>query len=314
MIKPSFWSQLGPVLLLGAFLNPTSLLAWTALAGYFTILLWKKGGFYLSITALIAAGIFSGGDPWWRLLLSSSIAVSWLLILLGQLEGDAFFSSCNEEKNGLDEQRIALEKELKMLKHSIAEENRKNIVEKERLNQLNVQAMRELAQSKLYLEVAEKERDTLQAKYSALQTPAVIPQEDEDPQEKMQLEQAQRQYALLREQFDEKSEALDKARKELFRTENELMVMQKAQEEASFEFSDEDRSLLNDLQRLEEECSDLETQVVNLQEFISTLLAPKKRPPVRTRKSAETEQRLPLLIQAKIDQSSLSDSDRSIIS
>jgi hypothetical protein len=337
MIKPSFWNQSGPVLLLGAFLALTlkcapifTPLASTAFAGYLAIQFWKKGGLYFSLATLVAVAIFTSGDPLWRSVFSSSIALSWLLILLGQQEWDAFALAREEEKKSLEENRTALQKELSALKLSIAEENRKNIAEKERTHQLYVQVVRGACQAKLYLDVAEKERDKLHAKCEALlkdnadaqrdleelrskvvpvNITDVIPQEEDDPQEKAELELAQRQYALLREQFDEKTDALDKTRERLFRTENELMAMQRAQEESGFEFSDEDRHLLNDLQRLEEECSDLEAQVVNLQEFISTLLSPKKRTTVRTRKASDSQERLPLLIQAKIDQSSLSDSD-----
>jgi hypothetical protein len=52
------------------------------------------------------------------------------------------------------------------------------------------------------------------------------------------------------------------------------------------------------LKALEEQCSDLETQVQNLQEIITALSSPKKRA-ARTRKMRED---LPDLIQEKIDQ------------
>ena len=48
-------------------------------------------------------------------------------------------------------------------------------------------------------------------------------------------------FALLREQFEEKSEALDKARRDLFATENELLMLQKLYEEKSHEAPEEAR-------------------------------------------------------------------------
>jgi hypothetical protein len=111
-------------------------------------------------------------------------------------------------------------------------------------------------------------------------------------------EQVQRQYSLLKEQFDEKSVALDETCRELFRIEHELLVQQKACEEKALEVPEEDLVLLKDLQIVEEEYRDLEIQVVHLQDFISALLSPKKRI-LRSRKALEDQ--LPLLIQEKID-------------
>jgi chromosome segregation ATPase len=135
----------------------------------------------------------------------------------------------------------------------------------------------------------------------------IIPQEENDPQEKTRLEHVQRQYALLREQFDEKSETLDQARKDLFRVENELLALQKTHQEKALEIPDEDKYLMQDLKRVEEECADLEIQVQALQEFICALLVPKKRT-TRSRKSLEDQERLPFLIQEKIDRTISSDS------
>jgi hypothetical protein len=135
----------------------------------------------------------------------------------------------------------------------------------------------------------------------------VIPQEENDSQERVRLVHVQSQYMLLREQFDEKSEALDLARKDLFRVENALLTLEKIDHEKSLEISDEEKFLLQELKRQDEECVDLEAQVLALQEFISSLLSPKKRT-IRSRKSPESQERLPLLIQEKIDQTISSDS------
>ncbi len=310
------WSHAGSFLLLSAFfiLNTKCApvfapLILIAIAGYAANLIWKKRGFFISLGLLIAASIYSirsGIDPFWSSVFSASIAVSWLLIFLGKQEAD---------------------EAIRELQASLSEEIRENIAERERLNRL-------YAQTKHSLEISEKERGKIKERCETLsqdvcayqrkeaafqhaiedaqaqllksQQTNIIPQEEPDPEEK----ELQHQYSLLREQFEEKSQALDIARKEAFRLENELMALQKTQEEKGVEIGEEELSLMRDLQKLEEERFDLESQVASLQEFISTLLAPKKKT-TRSRKTAENQEGLPLLIQEKIDQTMLSDPSES---
>lgn len=342
--KASIWNQSGSFLLLGAFAILTSKCApfflpllLTAFIGYAANLIWKKRSFYFFLMVLAAVSIYticSGVDSFWTLLLSMSIALSWLLIFLGRQESDAMMLNREEKIKSLEKSRTLLEKQLREVKASLSEENKENIFEKQRLNHLYQQAVLDLTQVKQSLQVSEKEREKLDGKCEVLSqdifacqrkeiafqralddaqsqllklknqqlvvSTSVVSQEEINPQEKIQLEQVQRQLALLREQFDEKSEALDKARKELFQVENELLALQKTQEEVNLETPD-DFQLLNDLKNLEDERSDLEVQISNLQELISVLLSPKKRT-ARTRKPVENHERLPLLIQEKIDQ------------
>ncbi len=121
-----------------------------------------------------------------------------------------------------------------------------------------------------------------------------IKNEDEtletDPEEKFRLEQLQYQFAALRGQFEEKSEALNQARRDLFRVENEFLALQIAEEEKKYEPSPEDAAYLRDLKTLEENCKELELQVTALQDFISALLLPKKR--ANTKKTKELVQEL----------------------
>jgi hypothetical protein len=263
--KPSSWSQSGPIWLLGAFAILLFRLApfyWplllTAFVGYATNHLWKKRSFYLFLVALaiVSMGMVrSGIDPFWTLLLSTSVAFSWLLIFLGRQETEVFILNREEKIHALEKSCRSLEKQLRDAKESLSEGHKVSLV---------------------------------------------------DPQEKMQLEQAQRQYALLREQFDEKSEILDQTRKELFHVENELLALQKACAEKVYEIPEEDFFLIKDLQMLEDERRDLEAQVTNLQDFISVLLGPKQRIS-RHRKAPtlqEDREQLPLLIQERIDQTS----------
>jgi chromosome segregation ATPase len=362
--KPSLWNQAGPFLLLSAFailiFKCASFFSWlllTAIAGYAANLFWKKRGFYLSLMSLAAVSIFtiqSGVDPFWSSLLSTSIALSWLLIFLGKQESEAFILDREEKIKTLKENQRLLEKQLREVKASLSEENKENVAERERFNRLYAQMTLELSQAKHSLEISEKERDKLNERCEILSQDTfaykqkeiafqhsledaqsqllklknqqlveldkenkpvstnIIPQEETDLQEKARVEQVQHQYTLLREQFDEKSEALDQARKELFRVENEFLALQKMHQENALEIFDEDRFLMKDLKRLEEECADLEIQVSALQELVSALLSPKKRT-VRSRESMENQERLPLLIQEKIDQTISSDSTSEMI-
>ena len=81
--------------------------------------------------------------------------------------------------------------------------------------------------------------------------------------------------ALLREQFEEKSDALDQTRKDLFKVENDFLGLQKAWEEKNLEPSEEAIALAEDLKTMEDQCIEMENQVIFLQDFISTLLVPK---------------------------------------
>jgi hypothetical protein len=338
--KTSLWNQSGPLLLLAAFAilvfkcAPFFVpLLLSAFIGYVASLIWKKKGFYFSLMILAAVSFYtiqSGVDPFWSLLLSTSIALSWLLICLGKLESDAIAVSREEKIKILEKNQDILEKQIREAKASLSEENKENILERERLNHLYGQAVLDLSQTKQSLQVSEQEREKVDERCETLSqdifayqrreiafqhalddaqaqllklknqqlavSTNIIPQEEVNPQEKIQLEQVHHQHALLREQFEEKSESLDKARKELFRVENELLALQKAHEEKSFETSEEVLHLTKDLKRLEEECCDLDVQVCGLQEFIFVLIAPKKRT-IRSRKPQENQERLPLLIE-----------------
>lgn len=303
----SFGGQSGPIFLLGAFtllLFKAAPFFWPilaiALTGYAAIRIWKKKGFYFSLSVLAAVVIFmfrSGASPFWTLGLSLSIALSWFLILLGRQEMESFMKERAETIRNLEENSQGLQRQLQNA-------NLQNLSEVSRLKNQTVE-------TRSALNAAEKEREKWKEKYETLFqsheafqhtledvqgqlfllknqqpiAPSIIPQEEDSSEEKLQMEH---KYALLREQFDEKSAALDHARKELFRLENALIVLQKSQEEKSLE--EDSISLAEDLKSLEEQRCDLEEQIAHLQEFISILLAPKKRTPRKSKK----EDSLPL--------------------
>ncbi len=328
--KPSLLSQSGPFFLLAAYavlIDKCAHFFWpllmTAFIGYSASLIWKKRGFYFSLAALLAAAlytIFRGPEPFWSSLLAACTGVSWILIFLGGQEADIFFEKNEKRDMALRERCQGLEEQLRQSLNSLSEENKKNIAEREHLKRLYAEAAKGLSAAQRSLEASEKERDDLSQKCFAYQRKEVafqhalgdaqgqliqlknqekpfIPQEENDPEEQMQLSQMQRQHALLREQFDEKSETLNQTRKDLFHMENAFLALQKALDEKVLGSSEENLGLIKDLKELEEQCSDLEAQVQNLQDIITSLSAPKKRI-ARTRKLRDD---LPDLIQEKID-------------
>lgn len=94
------------------------------------------------------------------------------------------------------------------------------------------------------------------------------------------------QYKQLRSQFDEKSDVLNETRKELFFVENELLTLQKQEEDLAHDENEEQKNLISHLQNLEVECSDLEDQVELLQDIVSSLQEKKK---VSRSKKSKTE-------------------------
>lgn len=347
----SFWSRLGPVLLMGSFaivlLKCASLywpLALTALMGYATTLYWKKRGFYLSLIILAAVSVLlmqTGVRPIWSSLLSISIALSWLLIFLGDQEMESQHLGQEKKIQSLKENCSALEKQLREAKVAISSESKDLIAEKERLAlQLN-DVTAKCNQSYYSLQLADKEREKLADQCEALSqdifvhqrkeiafqhalddaqtqliklknqlaveqpkvlkdtSSSLVSMEEIDPLEKDRLELIQHQYANLREQFDEKSDALDQARKELFKVENELLALRKVSEENAHESFEENFGLIKDLKLMDEECRELEAQIVSLQEFITALLSPKKRTAKKSSNKLE-DQGLPFLLHEKI--------------
>ena len=159
--KTPFWSQLGPVLLLGSFailLLKCAPLYWplalTAFAGFATTLYFKNRGFYLSLFILAAVSIIlvrTGTDVFWPSLLSASIALSWLLIFLGDKELQALQRAQEEKILSLEENCHGLEKRLREAKSAISKDL---IVEKESLNA-------QLKQIQHSLEISDREREKL---------------------------------------------------------------------------------------------------------------------------------------------------------
>jgi len=100
------------------------------------------------------------------------------------------------------------------------------------------------------------------------------------------------QYKQLRIQFDEKSEVLSTARKELFTLENELLVLKSKESDLAHVENEEQIQLISDLQNLDEECTDLQQQVDLLQEIVSSLQEKKKATRSKSSKSSSAMDKL----------------------
>ena len=267
----------GPVLLFGSFAALSVKCApdvWpiaiAAFLGYAVVAIWKKWGLVLALSALIAVAVF--WPSLWMALLATSVACSWLLILLKDTEtADA----------------AKVEKEAIEVKHTLQlrETHASFVAEKQRLRVMVDRSDEELKRANERIEALVHDLEQKSAPVPVIQAEPEVPMEHK--------------YRALEQQFHEKSQQLDIARKDLFRVENELLSLQKEWEEQNYEISAEDLHLVEDLNRAEQECRELENQVALLQDFITTLLSPKKR---ATRKAKAVQEDLPLLLQEKIDQ------------
>lgn len=305
----------------------------TAFLGYAIIRLWKKNGLLLSLVILSSVSIFSfrsNEEHLWISILSGSIALAWLLIYLGGLDTEAFAQRREETIRSLIQERQNLEKQIREIKASLSTEKHKsNMQASESLLALTKAAQLTEAAEREKQTLLEKcntlsknvsirlnnesllqqALDNAQTQISQLHTQladlskfqeaspcqeTVYNQiEESNSEEPLQLKQLQYQLTLLREQFDEKSDALDKARKDLFATENELLVLKKVQEEKKHEAPEEIVAYSRDLKSLELTCIEMENQVHTLQDVISTLLTTKTRIAPKAKARAPTKKTSP---------------------
>jgi hypothetical protein len=326
----SAWSRSGPLLLLAAFaiflfkIAPNSaLLTLTAFLGYGAIRVWKKAGLFLSLAALCALTIttlWSEPNSLWTLSLSLSIALSWFLIYQSGQEAEITQIHQEEAIATLESGIRELEKQLRTRSSAHLDEAKGTSKEIERLQAVcdtvhqtlkTSEAKREELEAtctsltqdvyanKSALARAEKEVEDLKIQLSTMkdaftmqmsQVESVISQEEGGSEEETTLEVMKHQYANLREQFEEKSLKLDEARKDLFRTESECLVLQKREEEKKYEVSEEESILLKTLKESEEERLQLELMIASQEEVISTLISVKKSPIPKKEKASRKKQ------------------------
>lgn len=296
-------------------------LALTAVLGYITLLYLRRKGLFLSLCILATTFVLlrTKVDFFWPLMLSISIALSWTLIFLGNEARISAQEQQEENLSRLQESCKDLERRLHVAKVAISQESKDLVLEKEQLHTQLKQLQQALQLSekekdKLLekCEALSQDAFTAQRKEIAFQhaledaqtqllklknqmaslpeSPKevmsnIIPMEEANSEEKIRIEQIQHQYANLREQFEEKSTLLDQARQELFKMENGLLSLQRTKEEELYEFPEESLALMAELKKMQEQVLTLETEVTILQDFITSLLEPKKRTP-RSKKSS----------------------------
>jgi hypothetical protein len=313
----SMWSRLGPALLLGAFAAllfkcapPYTPFIAVAFLGYAATRLWGKGGLSLSLIALVLVWIFSlrsTHELLWTALLSISIAVSWLLIYFDGQESAAFEEGWNEKIHTLDKQRQDLERQCLETRLKLSEEQRQCLAERQHAQDLSAEISLVCSQSRDTLESFEQEHHAFseeirshQQKNAALQDSlsessariseleeqlSALTRAQETAEEETGPQEIGQQYALLREQFEEKSATLDQTRKELFRAEQDLLSLQKMTEEQELAPCEEIQAFCRDLQLLEQEVGDREHLIALLEDLATSLSLPKKRPPAKKRKA-----------------------------
>ncbi len=300
--------------------------------------LFKRPGFYLSLASLLTLAAFQYRilieQPSCALFLSGTV-LSWGIVLLGQEEISQWIGSEGQKKEALELSvrrlqemvnlaHIQVEKEPK----SSSDEFRAALASRNAAVENQNRAYEEIEKLRQHIDALNEEIVGYQRKEKAFQAalddaqaqvikykyakplkpkeavnPIVSQESDEEnggplpPQEVRQLEH---QYALLKEQFEEKSEALSLVRKELFRLEGKMALFQMKEEEKRFEGAEE-LAYQAQVQVLIEQCQDLETQVISLEEIISTLSVKEKLARPRKAKLKAKKGSLPEMLREVID-------------
>lgn len=316
---PFFEATIGPyflncalcalVLYVASFLWPLLLIA---AIGSILTWHWRKRGFYVALTILCSTVIWKYSffaEHSWSFVFVASIGLSWGILLMGrqQVVGWAL-SVAQQEKD--------LEKVQSLVSQVMEERDRERQQRDEwclecekitselmsyQLKEKSLQTALQDAQHEAYV-LREAKIEPVKVVEAPLQvgTDQIIPQENlGEPNEEMlsDLRQMQARYELLKEQFHEKSDLLHQTRQQLFSTETQLIALQKIQEESESEPSVEADAFCSCLDQMEEECSEVELQVQELEEIITGMVVPKKV--VRPRKpkgTKENQELLPLML------------------
>ncbi len=342
-------SLLGPLcLLLGLFslllkyAQPLWPISAAAFLGFIFTWKWKKSGFALSFLLLGCAlwGVYQSQGLLWPSLLSSSIALSWLLLLLGHQEMLLKIREREETMAVLKENNAALLCDLERIEKLASRDQNEMAAAIEHLKSQIPILQAQLSSLQSQIEKEEKEKENWKNKHEELSVevssyqrkekafqhaledaqnqflkwkyetakeaekpaPTILPQE-EDLTEEKSYQMLQTQHVQLKEQFEEKSEVLHQTRRELFLLESQFLTQQKQTEESACSFSGDDAAYMDYIQRMQEDYLDLESQVLALQEFVSVLLQPKKSAAPRKRKTTKGAQEdLFLMMQDKVDE------------
>lgn len=327
-----FLSASGPLCLFGAFafllfrasweLWPFALLA---AIGMLAVSLFKRKGFYAGFISLAVLAALEHRtvieQPWCALFLTAAV-FSWGITLLGHEEIDQWLDMQKIKRGELEESNRQLQELVQRLQkeakpfdeefkaalasrnaavesqHRLCEEVEKARQQCDALNEQILGYQRKEKAFQAALEDAQSQ--VLKYKYAEplkareIVNP-IVPQEsaEEKTETSVEMRQLQHRYAQLKAQFEEKSEALNQARRELFRLEGELTVVQKEAEEKQLASCSEDLDYQAQILTLAQQCQDLESQVQLLEELVSFQAVAKKSPKKTSEKKKEKEQPLP---------------------
>jgi hypothetical protein len=299
-------SRAGPLLLLAAFaimlfkFAPHYLpLTITAFLGYATIRLFAKTGLVLSCIALGCVWIFHlrlSSEYFWAATLSGSILCAWLLIYFGDQDKKLAAEKTENLIKTLEDQIQELKKSLRLEKDlaKIADQSQAKAADLERRLSEEIKDLTKLSdQNQAKATELEKRlsEEVLAREQKTIEVQALLEQLNNAPPA-VEAEEIRYSHALLREQFEEKSQILDETRKELFQVENAYLALQKAWDEKQWEPSEEYPTFVSSLKKAEEEALQLKEHIDLLEGLVSTLLLPKKRSSPRKAPRKPTKQKV----------------------
>jgi hypothetical protein len=330
------WAISGPIFLFIAFTLILFRVSWDlwpfiliSAIGLFATAFFKRTGFFFSCLSLTLLSVFSYStlthQPWSFFFVASSV-LSWGITLLGHHEIAQWFDAELHRRTLLQESVQNLKQKLvsatlqqqpvpwdsteefkaALASRNAAVENQNRAYEElDKLRDQNERLREEIdgyqrKEKAFQIALEDAQAQVLRFKYAESLKPIqnvnpIVPIEDENASSEMR--PIEYQHALLKEQFEEKSIALNEARKELFRLEGELFILKKEKEEPIEDLKDE-----SSLVALSHRCEALEAEVIALEGIISTLSLKKKE--AKPRRSRVKRSILPEMLQEAIDQTS----------
>lgn len=258
-----------------------------------TAFLYRWKGFALA--GVVVASFFVGNYPegmnaLYSLALFASFGLSALTLILVQDFNGILFG--NLEKKALESQDLIenLKGALSEMEFSYEQLRQKNSEElealeekyqkqfQEQVNLLKVDKQRLQILSDTLKEEAEKKDKQLTFVKSVIReyvsekmtTPDLFAKPAEDEIENHT--ELKNLYRQLKEQFEEKANALKDSRKELFLIETKLLTLQKENEIRDLDLSGSELTLIHQMIHLEKEKDELELQIKHLEELVTELL------------------------------------------
>lgn len=247
--------------------------------GYVSISLLRKTGLILSFIALSAVICFilpSYLGKTWLSLFLMALALSWFLVYFQQTQFTQFALTQEQSLMALSTENSSLKQQLAEAKlHQSAlqaevsrleQQYTKSTSSLQETSQILFQLRKE--QVGLTESLQKKQEECLKLQGQLYSDTALEPSAEET----LRWEQLEREYRILKHRFEEKSTALDSARRDLFKTEGALHVLQTQWKEEQLNSPEEIKLLTQDLERLDSQCEAFERQIESLHELTSLLV------------------------------------------